>query len=309
MHWLNSGWARTVRCVVRLPRGSLMAPIRVNRTLSFINQRPNQSQPQPAPAPKNASDNFLDIQVDLVVAKEDPSEVSLPSLIFFHSPMSRLLTKLSLLRLKLFWDWSFSERDFMENSKQAAAVLTDFVRRRRTQNVERCTTPMGFKQIKHDLLDGPFDWRLKMMRFEKNHFRRAIPLKVQLLPHYKHRFAFIDVVYVALRRSNDFRSYTDMKEMTELMRRHVDPTQLTVTHPLIFTEVFLRFRRDYSVTPTRMGNVRNNNRCMGQWLVSTFKIVRFDLLNHHPLFDVPVVEQRAPTRPQPLVRPPIRSST
>lgn len=305
MHWLNSGWARTVRCAVRLPRGSLMAPIRVNRSLSFINRRPNESQP----VPTKASDNFLDIQVDLVVGKEEPSEVSLPSLIYFHSPMSRLLTKLSLLRLKLFWDWTFSERDFIDNSKQAAAVLTDFVRRRRFRNVERCTTPMGFKQIKHDLLDGTFDWRLKMMRFEKNHIRRAIPLKVQLLPHYKHRFAFIDVVYVALRRSNDFPNTTDMQEMSDLMQKHVDTTQLTVSHPLIFTEVFLRFRRDYSVTPTRMGNVRNNNRCMGQWLVSTYKIVRFDLLNHHPLFDIPVVEQRPTTHQLPLVSPPIRSST
>ncbi|KAH8327122.1 hypothetical protein KR074_003138 [Drosophila pseudoananassae] len=251
----------------------------------------------------------MDIQVDLVVAKDEPPKMSLPSFIFYHSPMTRLLTKLSLLRLKLLWDWSFSENVFMDNSTQAAAVLTDFVRRRRTRNVERCTTPMGFKQIKHDLLEGTFDWRLKMMRFEKNHFRRAIPLKVQLLPHYDHRFAFIDVVYVALRRSNDFTDYTDKKEMSMLMNQYVDPAQLTVSHPLIFAEVFLRFRRDYSVTPTRMGNVQDNNRCMGQWLVSTFKIVRFDLLNHHPLFDVPVVEQTAPSGPLPVARPPIRSAT
>ncbi|XP_039483879.1 uncharacterized protein LOC120446789 [Drosophila santomea] len=236
----------------------------------------------------------LDIEVDFIVAKDKPHQVSLPTMIYFYSPLSRLTTKMALLRLKLLWDWDFSEQKFIENSRQAAAVFTDFVRRRRNRNVERCSTPMGFKQIKHDLLDDPPDWRLKMMRFEKEHFRRAIPLKVQLLRHYDHRFAFLDVVFVALRRSNDFRSPAELSEMTELLKEYVDPAQLRVPHPLIFAEVFMRFRRDYSVETTKMGNVRDNNRCMGQWLVSTYKVVRFDILNQHPLFDIPEFQEWMP---------------
>ncbi|KAH8401123.1 hypothetical protein KR009_003160 [Drosophila setifemur] len=236
----------------------------------------------------------MDIQLDFVVAKDEPPEVSLPAMVYFYSPFSRLITKLALLRLKILWDWTFSERDFIDHSRQAAAVLTDFVRRRRVRNVERCSTPMGFKQIKHDLLDDAPDWRLNMMRFDSNHIRRAIPLKVQMLRHYDHRFAFIDVVYVALRRTNDFRLPSDVREMAVLVERHVDPSQLTVSHPLIFAEIFMRFRRDYSVGATKMGNVRNNRRCMGQWLISTYKIVRFDLINHHPLFDIPVFDEWMP---------------
>ncbi|XP_020800613.1 uncharacterized protein LOC110177962 [Drosophila serrata] len=250
-------------------------------------------QPSPTPAPSPSNRN-LDIELDVVVSKDEPHQISLPSMVFFYSPLTRLVTKLSILQLKLLWDWDFSESNFLENSCQAAVVFTDFVRRRRNRNVERCSTPMGFKQIKHDLLDDPTDWRLDLMRFERNHIRRAIPLKVQLLRHYDHRFAFLDVVYVALRRSNDFRSPTEQRAMAELVDQYVDSTQLLVPHPLIFAEIFMRFRRDYSVTPTKMGNVQDNNRCMGQWLISTYKVVRFDILNNHPLFDIPVFDEWMP---------------
>lgn len=271
-----------------------MYKCRPRHVLHHVSSRLGSSAPQataPSPSP---SDRRLDIELDVVVPKDEPPQISLPSMVYFYSPLSRLATKLSLLRLKLLWDWDFSERDFLENSCQAAAVFTDFVRRRRNRNVERCSTPMGYKQIKHDLLDEPPDWRLSMMRFERSHFRRAIPLKVQLLRHYDHRFAFLDVVYVALRRSNDFRSPTELREMAELVDRYVDPAQLQVSHPLIFAEVFMRFRRDYSVAPTKMGNVAENNRCMGHWLISTYKVVRFDILNNHPLFDIPSFDEWMP---------------
>ncbi|XP_032571280.1 uncharacterized protein LOC6615682 isoform X1 [Drosophila sechellia] len=268
--------------------------IRVSRRTATSSGHHQSASRKDVPMVQISPGKKLDIEVDFFVAKDEPHQVSLPTMIYFYSPLSRLTTKLALLRLKLLWDWDFSEQKFIENSSQAAAVFTDFVRRRRNRNVERCSTPMGFKQIKHDLLDDPPDWRLKLMRFEKEHFRRAIPLKVQLLRHYDHRFAFLDVVFVALRRSNDFRSTAELSEMTELLKEFIDPAQLRVPHPLIFAEVFMRFRRDYSVQPSTMGNVRDNSRCMGQWLVSTYKVVRFDILNQHPLFDIPEFEEWMP---------------
>ncbi|EDV56775.2 uncharacterized protein LOC6547439 [Drosophila erecta] len=280
-------YGHVLRHSMRVPRGHhLSAPLQVRHG----SQEPRKAVPMVQISPGKK----LDIEVDFFLAKDKPQQVSLPTMIYFYSPLSRLTTMLALLRLKLLWDWDFSEQKFIENSRQAAAVFTDFVRRRRNRNVERCSTPMGFKQIKHDLLDDPPDWRLKMMRFEKEHFRRAIPLKVQLLRHYDHRFAFLDVVFVALRRSNDFRSRTELSEMTELLKEYIDPAQLRVPHPLIFAEVFIRFRRDYSVEASKLGNVRDNNRCMGQWLVSTYKVVRFDILNQHPLFDIPEFEEWMP---------------
>ncbi|XP_017077649.1 uncharacterized protein LOC108112332 [Drosophila eugracilis] len=272
-------------------RHYLNAPLQVRNSFQGPRRDVTQKKGNPVKA--------LGIELELFMTKDEPHQVSLPVMMYFYSPLSRLYTKLSLLRLKLMWDWDFSERNFLENSCEAAAVFTDFVRRRRNRNVERCSTPMGFQQVKNDLLEDPLDWRLTMMRFEKHHFRRAIPLKVQLLWHYDHRFAFLDVVFVALRRSNDFKSPAELNEMTQLLKKYVDPTQLRVPHPLIFAEIFMRFRRDYSVKPTRMGNVRGNSRCMGHWLISTYKVVRFDILNDHPLFDIPqFVEWMPPVMPR-----------
>ncbi|SPP73555.1 uncharacterized protein LOC117581703 [Drosophila guanche] len=229
----------------------------------------------------------LNIQLEVVRSVDRPSGVSLPAMIYFHSPWSLLTSKLSLLKLKLLWDWRFSEEQFLENSQHAALIITDFIRRQRSRNVERCSTPMGYKQICYDLIDGAHDWRLHMMRFERHHIYRTIPLRVQLLRHYGHKFAFIDVVYVALRRSNDFTSPQDLDEVQHLMGMHGNSSPLTVEHPLIFAEIFVRYRRDYSTRPTPMGNVRENSRCMGQWLVSTYKILQFDLLDQHSQFDIP----------------------
>ncbi|BFG05836.1 uncharacterized protein DMAD_04480 [Drosophila madeirensis] len=242
----------------------------------------------PRPAVQGSTETSrLNIQVEVARSVDRPREVSLPAMIYFHSPWSLLTSKLSLLKLKLLWDWRFSEEKFLDNSKQAALIITDFIRRQRSRNVERCSTPMGYKQICHDLIDGAHDWRLHMMRFERHHIYRAIPLKVQLLRHYGHKFAFIDVVYVALRRSNDFTSPKDVDEVQRLMRMHGNSSPVTVEHPLIFAEIFVRYRRDYSTRPTPMGNVRENSRCMGQWLVSTYKILQFDLLDQHSQFHIP----------------------
>ncbi|XP_022222999.2 uncharacterized protein LOC111074506 [Drosophila obscura] len=260
--------------------------IRLLGTQAPVNGRQTFLSPQPD-LRRSTETNRLNIQLDVVRSVDRPRDVSLPAMIYFYSPWSLLTSKLSLLKLKLLWDWGFSEARFLENSRQAALIITDFVRRHRSRNVERCSTPMGYKQISHDLIDGARDWRLNMMRFERQHIYRSIPLKVQLLRHYGHKFAFIDVVYVALRRTNDFSSSKDLDEVQLLMRQHSNKSQLTVDHPLIFAEIFVRYRRDYSTTPTPMGNVRENSRCMGQWLVSTYKILQFDLLDHHTQFNIP----------------------
>ncbi|EDW31751.1 GL11282 [Drosophila persimilis] len=269
------------------PPGQARRAIRVLGTQTPAKARQTYVNPVPDLQRSNET-NHLSIQVDVVHSVATPGEVSLPALIYFYGPWSLLASKLSLLKLKILRDWAFSEAKFVENSSHGALIITDFIRRKRARNVERCSTPMGYKQISHDLIDGTHDWRLQMMRFERRHIHRVIPLKVQLLQHYGHKFAFIDVVYVALRRSNDFSSSKDLEEVYSLMRQNANNSSLVAAHPLIFAEIFVRFRRDYSVKPTRMGNVRENSRCMGQWLVSTYKILQFDLIDHHPQFDIPL---------------------
>lgn len=220
------------------------------------------------------------LQVDVERTKADP-QLSLPWLLYLHSPWQLAIAKLKLWKFKIFWDWHFCEPQFVENSKQAFVVLTKFIREERGQQIRRCTTPMGYKQIMHDLVQQEDqksrDWPRKLLRFEKRHIRRAYLLNVQQLPHYDHKFAFMDVVFCACRRTNDFSSESEITEMSRLIDQFVVRRKLMVPYPIVFAEFFVRFRRDYSMPTT----VRT-----GQWLISTYKILKLDMLNYHPEFYV-----------------------
>ncbi|XP_034477673.1 uncharacterized protein LOC117784129 [Drosophila innubila] len=220
------------------------------------------------------------LQVDVERTKEDPHP-SLPLLLYLYSPWQIAVVKFNLWKLKIFWDWHFSEQQFVDNSKQAFVVITKFIREERRQHIRRCSTPMGYKQIMHDLVNPKDskskDWPRKLLRFEKRHIRRAYLLKVQQLPHYDHKFAFMDVVFCACRRTNDFSSESEINEMNKLVDQFIVTRKLLVPYPIVFAEFFVRFRRDYS-SPA---SIRT-----GQWLISTYKILKLDMLNHHPEFHV-----------------------
>ncbi|XP_062133877.1 uncharacterized protein LOC133844067 [Drosophila sulfurigaster albostrigata] len=219
------------------------------------------------------------LQVDVERAKEDP-QISLPLLMYVYSPWHLVINKFSLWKLKIFWDWEFSEVQFIENAKHAVVLITKLISEQREQYIKQCTTPMGYKQILHDIakLHRPQtqDWPKKLLRFEKRHIRRAILLKLQQLPHYDHKFAFVDVVFLACRRANDFDSTSDIEEMGDLINRFAKKEKhFLVPYPVVFAEFFVRFRRDYSMPASER---------TGQWLVSTYKILKLDMLNYHPEF-------------------------
>ncbi|XP_002062689.2 uncharacterized protein LOC6639751 [Drosophila willistoni] len=226
----------------------------------------------------------FDIKLDIQQCEDKPEELSLPALVYLYGPWKLLSTKWNFWKLKFLWDLSFVESKFMENSKQAAVVLTDMIRHHTKTRIERCTTPMGFKQINHDLFH---DWRIQLMRFDQCHIRRCIPLKVQLLRHYDHKFAFIDVIFVALRRTDDFRSSQEQCEIESLIDIYANHIKYKEEAPLIFSEIFVRFRRDYSMDKNRSG---------GQWLVSSYKILQFDIVQYHPEYEIPAtVHSELPT--------------
>jgi len=135
---------------------------------------------------------------------------------------------------------------------------------------------MGYNQIVHDLIESK-NWPQKLLRFGKRHMRHAILLKIQQLSHYDHKFAFVDVVFCACRCINDFNSSSEISEMSKIIDQYVETRNLLVKYPIVFAEFFVRFRRDYSCPAT----VRS-----GQWLISNFKILKFDVLNYHPEFYV-----------------------
>lgn len=197
-----------------------------------------------------------------------------------------ILNRLYLWNFKLFCDRQFNEREFLDNSKLALSLLTQYIIAGETREIRLCTTPMGFKQVMFDISSSRTD-AYKMLCFEKRHILRAIPLQIKRLAHYEHTFAFIDVIFVANRRADDFESLRDAHNLRKLINKHAEAWKLYSQNPFVYAEMFVRFRRDYSLPTT----VRT-----GQWLISAFKLRRLDVLNEYPqnLFQLPGEIQRIP---------------
>lgn len=219
-------------------------------------------------------------------------------------------------KLKWLWDYSFSEAEFVEGSKQAAIVMTDIIRQQSSEKIGEYTTPVGFQQITRDMLLSRNDSRLQLVRFEKEHLRRAIPMKVATRQNYGRKYAFIDMLFVGLRNTKDFDSPTELVEINEVLRRMdaelKTPNEIiSVPHRIVFAEIFVRFRRDYTAEWRRIEEAARNppdskrhylnsedphsdrssnlslENVMSRindpgWSISFYKILTFDVLNFDP---------------------------
>ncbi|XP_030566427.1 uncharacterized protein LOC115766581 [Drosophila novamexicana] len=248
----------------------------------------------------------------------------IPKLVYLHNPWKYLITKFNMWKLKWLWDYGFNEAEFIEGSKQAAIVMTDIIRQQSADKISEYTTPVGFQQITRDMLLSRNDSRLQLVRFEKEHLRRAIPMKVATRQNYGRKYAFIDMLFVGLRNTKDFDSPTELVEINEILRRMDSELKtpsdvVSVPHRIVFAEIFIRFRRDYtaewrrkqeaSKSPTTASNTKQDdanpldppgmsssspstqNLMMGRvlsrlndpgWSVSFYKILTFDVLNFDP---------------------------
>lgn len=176
----------------------------------------------------------------------------IPKLVYLHNPWKFIITKLNLYKLKWLWDRDFNETEFIEGSKQAAIVMTDIIRQQSAELISEYTTPVGFQQITRDMLLSRNDTRLQLVRFKKEHLRRAIPMKVATRQNFGRKYAFIDMLFVGLRNTKDFDSPGEMVEINDIIRRMDNelktPIEVSaVPHRIVFAEIFIRFRRDYSV--------------------------------------------------------------
>ncbi|KAH8298521.1 hypothetical protein KR044_009482, partial [Drosophila immigrans] len=241
----------------------------------------------------------------------------IPKLVYLHNPWKYLITKFNLWKLKWLWDYNFSETEFIEGSKQAAIVMTDIIRRQSSDKIGEFTTPVGFQQITRDMLLSRNDSRLQLVRFEKEHLRRAIPMKVATRQNYGRKYAFIDMLFVGLRNTKDFESPSELVEINDVLRRmdtelKTPAEVISVPHRIVFAEIFIRFRRDYtaewrrkqeaknpsanrkdplSAQPTDMLSDHPSNLTLEKvlsrindpgWSVSFYKILTFDVLNFDP---------------------------
>lgn len=184
--------------------------------------------------------------------------------------------KISLLKFKLLWDAQFDEQAFLSKSRLAVALLTKYINANEKLRISECTTPMGYKQLMQDVSNTRSD-KYKLLCFEKRHIWRSIPIQIRRWPHNEHNFAFIDVVFQACRHANDFTPDQQAQEIRKLIFKHHDGKQLYLRNPIVYAELFTRFRRDYSFPATVQA---------GHWLVSSFKPLRLDVLDDQPAKEI-----------------------
>ncbi|KAH8252581.1 hypothetical protein KR032_000654, partial [Drosophila birchii] len=181
---------------------------------------------------------------------------TIPKLVYLHNPWKYLLTKLNLWKLKWLWDREFRESEFVDGAKQAAVVLTDIIRLQQADRISEFTTPVGFQQITRDMLLSRNDTRLQLVRFQSEHLRRAIPMKVATRQNFGRKYAFIDMLFVGLRNTKDFDTATEVVEVNDIIRRMDNELRtpshvVAVPHRIVFAEIFIRFRRDYTAEARR----------------------------------------------------------
>ncbi|KAH8386342.1 hypothetical protein KR200_001158, partial [Drosophila serrata] len=181
---------------------------------------------------------------------------TIPKLVYLHNPWKYLVTKLNLWKLKWLWDREFRESEFVDGAKQAAVVLTDIIRLQQADRISDFTTPVGFQQITRDMLLSRNDTRLQLVRFQREHLRRAIPMKVATRQNFGRKYAFIDMLFVGLRNTKDFDTATEVVEVNDIIRRMDNELRtpshvVAVPHRIVFAEIFIRFRRDYTAEARR----------------------------------------------------------
>ena len=98
------------------------------------------------------------------------------------------------------------------------------------------------------------------------------------------------MLFVGLRNTKDFDSPDEAVEINEILRK-LDADLKTpfevmaVPHRIVFAEIFIRFRRDYTqakaqdnISAARTNQMENDK----DWSVSFYKILTFDVLNYDP---------------------------
>ncbi|XP_030388326.1 uncharacterized protein LOC115634618 [Scaptodrosophila lebanonensis] len=216
------------------------------------------------------------------------SDTFVPELVFKYNPLKYYLSKMKMWKLKWTWDRSFSESQFVDQSKQAAATLTDIVRLRDTEKIAEFSTSNAYYQMANELINFPHESCAELLHFRKDHIRQAVPIKVQLHNVLGLKYAVIDVIMVGLRHVGDCEGGGDLDKMKQALIE-MDPelkdqiTGPTMQLPYVFIELFMRFRRNYSNVNQPIGG--QPEKATSPWLVSVYKICRFNIFTMPPTME------------------------
>lgn len=93
------------------------------------------------------------------------------------------------------------------------------------------------------------------------------------------------MIFVGLRNTKDFDTAEEAVEVNSILQKLDNDLKmsyevLAVPHRIVFAEIFMRFRRDYTenlVAKEQRFDIEDPN-----WSVSFYKIITFDVLNYDP---------------------------
>lgn len=208
-----------------------------------------------------------------------------PQLVLKYNRLRYYLSKLRMLKLRWKWDRQFRENRFVEDSKLAAIQLTENIRLRDINKMNRFSTSNAFYQMANESINFPHKSCAELLRFREKDLRLAVPVNVQLQEVLGLRYASIDMSMVGMRQVTDCDSADDLEKMKialieiepVLKEKLEDPSY---QWPYVIIELFMRFRRNYSNAIQLDGrDLINHTNC---WLVSVYKICRFNIITVPP---------------------------
>lgn len=100
-----------------------------------------------------------------------------------------------------------------------------------------------------------------------------------------HRFCFIDMLFVGMRNTKDFDTTEEAVEIRDLLNKldtdlRTPLEESMAPHRIVFAEIFIRFRRNYTKQPEEFTLLLENNDDERDWSVAFYKILTFDVLNY-----------------------------
>ncbi|KAH8298424.1 hypothetical protein KR044_002480 [Drosophila immigrans] len=207
-----------------------------------------------------------------------------PQLVYKYNPVKYYLSKLRMLKLRWTWDRNFKERDFLEESKDAAISLTDILRLRDIKQMDRFSTSNVYYQMANESINLP-ESCVELLRFRKQDIRQVVPINVNLHKILGLKYAIIDVVMVGLRHVADCETNEDLEKMKYALiqmqpelKVHFDDSSRQL--PYIFIELFMRFKRNYSNAEQISGVELASH--TNRWIVSVYKICKFNIFTFPP---------------------------
>ncbi|KAH8308954.1 hypothetical protein KR059_004151 [Drosophila kikkawai] len=204
---------------------------------------------------------------------------------------SRLQQRYCLWRLRRLLGVAFDESAFQEGTRQAAATMMEAIRLSNWICIRNCCTERGSVDI-YGLAQGQGSHRSvgDLMRFQSQHLRHAVPLRVGRQWIDGQCCVLVDMLFVGLRNLLDFDTQEEQAEVFERLQNLLSELQVQrigepIQRCLVVTEVGLTFCKklrnleedfeEFCRNPSKGGNDDG-------WLVDSYRMHHLKLISFNP---------------------------